>query len=61
MSGPVDFVNESALRFAPGWNLVRTTHVEIMPHDDGSAHVIHAVGDALQALPADALWYLDKK
>jgi|GEM_PF-3479000 len=61
VSGPVDFVNESALRFAPGWNLVRTTHVEIMPHDDGSAHVIHAVDDALQALPAGAQWYLEKK
>jgi hypothetical protein len=61
VSGPADLVNESELRFEPGWNLVRTTHVEIMPHADGSAHVIHAVDDALQALPTEATWYLQKK
>lgn len=61
MSGPVDLLNESELRFEPSWNLVRTTHLEIMPHADGSAHVIHVVDDALQTLPADAQWYLEKK
>jgi len=58
-SGPVDFVTELDLRFEPGWNLVRTAHREIMRHADGSAHVIHAVNDALPAMPADASWYLE--
>jgi len=61
VSGPAEFVHETGLRFVSGWNLVRTTHVEIMQHADGSAHVTHSIDDALQALPADVMWYLEQK
>ncbi len=59
VSGPVEFVTELDLRFVAGWNLVRTTNVEVLRHADGTAHETHTVHDALQAWPADAAWYLE--
>ncbi len=60
-SGPAEFTTESRLEFAPGWNLVRTTIVEFMEHADGSRHETHTIHDALQAMPDDAMWYLESK
>ena len=60
-SGPAEFTNELRLEFAPGWNLVRTTSVELMEHEDGSRHETHTIHDALQAMPDDAMWYLEAK
>lgn len=60
-SGPAEFTNELRLEFAPGWNVVRTTIVELMEHEDGSRHETHTIHDALQAMPDDAMWYLEAK
>lgn len=60
-SGPAEFTNELRLEFAPGWNLVRTSIVELMEHEDGSRHETHTIHDALQAMPDDAMWYLETK
>lgn len=61
VSGPVEFVTESDLHLLAGWNLIRTTNIEVMHHEDGTAHETHTRHDALQAWPADAMWYLEKK
>lgn len=61
VSGPVDFVTELDLRFVSGWNLVRTTNLEVLRHADGSAHETHTAHDALQSWPADAAWYLENR
>lgn len=61
VSGPVEFVVDNDLRLVSGWNLVRTAHLEVMRHADGSAHETHVRHDALQAWPADATWYVEAK
>lgn len=61
VSGPAEFVNEFDLKVVAGWNLIRTTFLEIMQHEDGTAHETHSRHDALQAWPADAAWHLEQK
>lgn len=56
-SGPMEFRNESRLNLVKGWNLIRSTFVEVVEHEDGSRHETHTVHDALQAFPDDAMWY----
>lgn len=59
-SGPTEVRIESRLQFASGWNLVRTTFLEILEQEDGSRFETHSVNDALQEFPADALWYVSE-
>lgn len=60
-SGPAEFVTEMNLRFVSGWNLVRTTNLELIHHPDGSAHETHTLHDALQGWPEGASWFLEEK
>jgi hypothetical protein len=61
VSGPIEVVTEMDLNLKSGWNLVRTTNLEIIRHADGTAHETHTRYDALQAFPAEAAWYLESK
>jgi hypothetical protein len=58
-SGDLAFRNTWQLQLTPGWNLIRTTFVEVVEHADGSRHETHTIHDALPALPEDAHWYLE--
>ncbi len=57
-SGPTAVRLENRLNFVKGWNLVRTTFLEILEQEDGPRLETHTINDALQVFPDDAVWYL---